>query len=686
MKGSVAAGRIWSGIVGSTLLAVVIAVTGSVVLARQGAKPADPPEGRVYKNLFEYRMCLAHDSNWCPNGDDFKATLFDNMYINPDLGSDPDYFWGSGDEMKPHYPTSTVGSLTRYTADFCEAGSPELDGTCPDVYGYDVVRCLDGTRPVFYYEPGHGADADKWLFKIQGGGEQCSERCPVKILRPDMRHHFSSAYNENAERRHASGIFSNNDDNAFKDYNIVMLDKCFGDRNQGDTTYTDVFSGALGIEDGSGPVYFHGYRVILATLRRLKRDFDLADAEHIVFATQSNGSNGAYTYIDRLSDHVSSNMGIGAPVYLLAQSFVAPGPEVEYYFGNGSWPVNYTDIPTSTEIGPGIINAPNTPPEEACGPGFDPADPYYSRWILEGRTPSGGATCDRDDPVEADGGVHGKAYATDSFQDGVEAEDFRIWGADNGTTVTWDESCVEAHASDPDLRACRDSRHVMVHHLQTPTFFAAQLADRNLRSTSAHLTMWSPEGTVWWPEDFKLRVEKLAEVISGYESRSACADEDLGAHGFFIDNTVDHMAVSDMPKLTRKMKANVGEEEGFNFQLQHYLKYWLHPSAPTVQCLDSNDLYDVEFDPPDVVPSSITYPVEEWPPLVQCRTGYYPGGSQPYQDCDDPGFADPSNPTLNKADDRWICQGPPILEYVYLPMVIESGPIVAVSHGEDAND
>ena len=55
-----------------------------------------------------------------------------------------------------------------------------------------------------------------------------------------------------------------------------------------------------------------------------------------------------------------------------------------------------------------------------------------------------------------------------------------------------------------------------------------------------------------------------------------------------------------MEKLTRKMKANSGAEAGFNFQLQHYLAYWLQPSAPTVQCLDSNDLYDVEFDPPDV--------------------------------------------------------------------------------------
>jgi hypothetical protein len=678
MESKVLVSRNWWRVLGSILLAAMMLVTGSVALAWDDEQPSDPQSGRVYKNLFEYRMCLAHDSNWCPNGDDFKATRFDSMYVNPALGSDPAYFWDSGDGMVPNYPTATVGSQTRYAADFCEAGSPELDGTCPDVYGYDVVRCVDGTRPVFYYEPGQGADANKWLVTTQAGGDQCTNSCPLQILVPDIRRDFSSAYNENASRRSALGIYSNSADNLFRNYNVVMLDKCYGDRNLGDTTYTDVFSGGLGLEDGTGPVYFHGYRVILATLRRLKREFNLADAEQIVFTTQSNGSNGAYHWIDRVSDHISSTLGITAPVHLLAQSFILPGPEVEYFFEQGVWPENYTDIPTSTQVSPGIINAANTPSTaNACGAPFDPADPYYSHWIIEGHNTDGGALCRRNDPEQAGGGADGKAYATDDFQNGREAENFQMWGADNGPTVTWDQSCVDAHAGDPDLRACRDSRHIFTHHLQTPTFFAAQSADRNLRLVGPSLTTWSPEGNVWWPEDHKVRVEKLAEVISGYESRSSCADEDIGKHGFFIDNTVDHLAVKNLSKLTRKMKANSGREAGFNFQLQEYLMYWLHPSAPTVQCLDSNELYDIAFDPPDVLPDGIVFPVSEWPPLVRCKTGYYPGGSQPYQDCDDPGFGDPTDPTLNKADSRWVCQGPPILRGVYLPLVVRSAPATA---------
>jgi hypothetical protein len=181
-----------------------------------------------------------------------------------------------------------------------------------------------------------------------------------------------------------------------------------------------------------------------------------------------------------------------------------------------------------------------------------------------------------------------------------------------------------------------------------------------VRTITPDLSTWT-EGTVWGPEDFQARVEKLAEVISGYQARSLCADEDLGHHGFFIDNTVDHMDFKKMSKLTRPMKANSGPRAGFNFQQQHYLMYWLDPSAPTVQCLDSNALYDTEFAPPD--------PVQEWPELIRCQTGYYAGGTQPYQGCDDPGFGVPTDPTLNRADSRWVCQGPPILNPVFLPLV-----------------
>jgi hypothetical protein len=587
------------------------------------------------------------------------------MFADPNLGSQQAYYWWDpvDEAWKPHYPEAEGNDLTRYTLDLCESGEPDGNNQCPDAHDFDVLTCTDGTRPVFYFEPGEGADVDKWLIKIQGGGDDCDFDCATQYL-VGSTPHFGSAFAENKTTRNAGGIFSNEADNLFRTYNVVLLDKCVGDRNLGDTTVLDYAY----TEYDSGPVYFHGYRIILGVLKQLERDFNLAEAEEIVFVTQSNGSNGAYHYIDRLSSHVTATLGIDARVALLAQSWLNPGPEVEYFFENGTWPANYSDIP-STVASPGTIDAPNSDPLQACGPGFDPQNPKYAHWLMEGRTISGATICGRY-PWQPYAGVDDRAYATEDYHNGHEQSIFALWGVDNGVTEVWDESCVQAHPTDSEQRACRDSRHVLTHHLSTPVFFATQIADRNLWAIHSSYTRWVPDrwagvpdGAVWSPYDMKPRVEKLAEVISGYESRSACADDDIAHHGFFIDNTVDHMAVVEMSKLTRQMKANSGDNEGVHFQLQEYLQHWLDPVAsPTVQCLDSNDLYDVEFASPVAV--------EGWPAHLRCKVGYYSGGTQPYQICDDPGFGDPTNPALNRADARFICEGPTRLYQVFLPLVV----------------
>ena len=638
------------------LLALLFAVKADLA----PSVTASSASSRVYANLFEYRMCDARDPIWCPHGDDFNTVRFEAMFEDPSLGSQQDYYWADGNVKKPHYANVPGRAMTRHTVDLCETGVRDKpSNTCPSAHGYDVVTCTDGTRPVFYYEAGSGADANKWIFKIQGGGSNCEYECAEKIVVDKELQHFSSAYNENASTRQAGGIFSNHEANLFKDYSLVILDKCVGDRNLGDATVQGyAFSGSAHLPTGTGTVYFHGYRVILAVLKQLQQNFGLSNADEILFVTQSNGSNGAYHYIDRLTQHVTQTMSITVPVRLLAQSFIKPGPEVEYYFENGSWPTKYTQVPSSLAA-PGKINAPNSLPDEACGPGFDPNLPYYAHWLQEGGIVGGTPTCERY-PWQVDAGVHGRDYSTQDFYDGYEKATFGLWGVDNGVTVTWDKSCVQAHAADP--RPCRDSQHVYTHHLSTPLFFAAQIADRNLRPIHDTYTGWVPDrpgrpadGAVWSAVDMKARVEKLAEVIVGLETRSDCADANIANHGLFIDNTVDHMGAVEMSKLTRPMKANSGEGDGANFELQEYLKYWLDAKpAPTVQCMDSNDLYDVEYAP--------DYTVLDWPSLVRCKVGTYDGGTQPFQHCDDPGFGVGADPKLNRADDRFVCQGPPRYE------------------------
>jgi hypothetical protein len=67
---------------------------------------------------------------------------FSSRVPTPTLGNDPAYFWESGGEMIPHYPTATLGTLTRYEVDLCESGQPDPNGKCPEVHDDDVVRCI----------------------------------------------------------------------------------------------------------------------------------------------------------------------------------------------------------------------------------------------------------------------------------------------------------------------------------------------------------------------------------------------------------------------------------------------------------------------------------------------------------------------------------------------------------------
>jgi len=400
-----------------------------------------------------------------------------------------------------------------------------------------------------------------------------------------------------------------------------------------------------------GPVYFHGYRIILALLKQLQQNFSLSSADSILIITQSNGTNGGYIYIDHLADYIHNTLGIPADVRFLAQSYMISSPETEYFFENGVWPAAYSDIPSSLDA-PGTIVAPDTDPNEPCGPGFDPAAPRYEDWVLEGQAIDAAPKCKVDDFRGL--GSHGKAYATESFHSGTDKGQFSVWGVDNGPLQNWDQSCLQAHPVDH--RACRDSMHVLTHHLQTPTFMAAQIADRNLRR--ANLALWAPDARVWAPLSHRDRVIKLAEVVAGVTPRSVCADANPGDHAFFVDNTVDHFALTKTSKLRRPMKANAGSAPGTYFELQDYLTAWLDPAnTQTFQCLDSDPLlYDVEFDP--------VFPVSDWPvydpgppPIyyIRCTNGYYGGSVVSTQDCDDPGFVDP---TLNQADPRFLCDSP----------------------------
>jgi len=384
-----------------------------------------------------------------------------------------DFLWESDDgcnllarEQYPHEPTDNP--YTRHIIPMCTDGSIPPKGTtvCPD--GQPIIQCTDGTRPVFYYHPG---TTDRWIIKVQGGGNTCSGGAD-DCWEDAGRSNFSSAWSANGATKSFRGLYRTND-SPFADYNLVVIDKCVGDRNCGSNTIPlqDFFADD-GTPMGQGPVYFHGYREVQALLAHLtawNQGNTLNPTSQIAISTQSNGSNGVYMYLDRLAEFIRHDPSDGQPglgltdadVRGLASGFVRPSVEAE--------------------------NLVNDPGQNIFA--WSDYDPLSFNDHIDAPLSTTG-------PLAADG----LWYSPLVYYDGRESRLARAWGAvlfntENPTSVdditdvaTLDESCFREHGlfGDPgdNVEACLDSMHVLMNHVTTPVFLAPQLYDFKLKSTA----------------------------------------------------------------------------------------------------------------------------------------------------------------------------------------------------------
>ncbi len=204
---------------------------------------------------------------------DFHATL-------TSLSEWEDLFWTPSDSTKAlaeeHYPDTGAGKpYQRFFVPMCEDGSNTTKGetTCAD--GKPIIQCTDGTRPVFYYDPG---TTDKWIIHIQSGNITCStssrgQNCwqlDEEQGRENLAH-FSTAWAENDNTIAVKGLMRSSN-SPFADYNRVFIDKCVGDRNRGDNTVQNYpFVAKDGTSVGQGTVYFHGFRILKALLPLLNQ-------------------------------------------------------------------------------------------------------------------------------------------------------------------------------------------------------------------------------------------------------------------------------------------------------------------------------------------------------------------------------------------------------------------------------
>ncbi len=245
---------------------------------------------------------------------------------------------------------------------------------------------------------------------------------------------------------------------------MLYIDKCVGDRNLGQHTILDYVYrkeeyGSDPVAELQGPVYFHGYRILKATLRYIHDLPESKPYSQVTFMTSSNGSNGLYLYIDRLADYVRS-LEPKADVRGMPNSMIRSSLEVEATV-DAAGLADYTKV--YDNLGKhGTLAFHLNMPDDSPGNG------YWATSLV--------------------------------YQEGLEYWRNVSWGAIDPADPTVDASCLAAHPSEPHV--CLDQMHVLLNHVSTPLFIVAQQQDSAVRQGSQHrfTTRWDLEGPDCHPD------------------------------------------------------------------------------------------------------------------------------------------------------------------------------------------
>ena len=333
-------------------------------------------------------------------------------------------------------PVAPVVAPDNYELEFlsrCEDGSNACNFA-------EAVRCIDGSRPAFYFHPG---DSDKWLFYIGGEGGPCSAanapgECFDRITQGSSDPHAASLTSRWAPNYTDRGGMLSVDPaaNPLYDYNKIVFEKCHvGESGRG--ALFDTGTNAAGATFGY--LEFHHGRRIWHTLFNYLAINSLAlgledfnQASQIVLAGHSDQGKGMIYSGDALRDYLELNLFQEATpdIRLAIDGHVVPSLEGEFSVGN------------------------NVCPADANGNG---RDDFYDACTWSGTLPP-------NDPVFGDDG-----FSITPFVSG------RSWTRNNSHGAILDESCESMHGAD--APECHDQMHTMMNHLGTPFFTRMDIRD-----------------------------------------------------------------------------------------------------------------------------------------------------------------------------------------------------------------
>ena len=583
-------------------------------------------------NLFLAAQCDIMGP-FCPaGGTGYDLIGFNDLYDNP--LSHP-----------AEYPPSGQGDLIRHVLWQCEdaavANSGPLADECPD--GSEPIRCLDGTRPLFYLEEGPAplegqgpGDSSKWMIDLHSGSSPGTCHDSIVSTKPcggvyNLAHEanllgkpakLQSLSSTMAPHRiRGEGIMDSSPPvvpHLFEEWNRVDMDRCMADSYLGAATSLNnpaLDAEQMGVDingDGTDDIidetYHHGSRMVEALFNQLAAETqegnDFASATQVMMINYSDGAYWSPIGVDGWRDSYLATGGTARFVFALSD-YLAPSPESAYFISSGmTWPFDETTDTTAAyaSLEGTLIADSGAFADPLCTPPGALTD-YFAVLANYGfGTP----------PADCGKGQVGAQGRYINFSEDVRnAARLEDWGAPINADCLAVHPDVPAGRPHPD--PCADPAHIVRLHLQTPTFFAVHAGSAPVRNT----------GKIDWVQDTPSgpalgngRQGKVTFSAREHARQTRFLAQSAwnrpGAqHGGFVDNTMDHwsLAGTHFEELFKLMEA----DDGIVYTQEEFLNSFMAGGA-SHQCVDWGHIYILDGAP--YAETDINWP---WTPgTLQC--------------------------------------------------------------------
>lgn len=445
-----------------------------------------------------------------------------------------------------------VGTMDYRYVPLCEDGSGDHEwtlglagGTPPTCLNAPErqVRCVDGTRALYYYDraTANGADltVDKWVFFDEGGtncaktprhGRSIADNCGLNYFVDGSRPEMTSA--SSPPRVSRNGILAPAPRNGFARYNRIYPLKCTFDKFMGDRILDTSTAYPADPKDCDPTVageqtcrlYFQGRRLWRAMLWDLSHanpalpDLGSLEATTVLFTGNSNGASGLTFLLDDLAAIVRATAPAARVLGALDDHF-SPALETETVFGLANPGAdNVVSLTEAAATGLNEYNAITSGPSEVCPVDVDAS--YY----------------------EAGGNLR---------------EQYDSWWLAGRAS---DASCRAAH-SGADLWQCYNEEHVLHHHVTTPVFLHQTLLDTALTTKDLDFC-----DAAWTAATYKPRIlYRMGTYLAERDTAPALGDaevRDAYPFGVFMRNAAQHVNLIDNTSFFNRCLAPLGNPAG----------------------------------------------------------------------------------------------------------------------------